>query len=212
MKTFNVLILLSATLILSAVTSPVFAQQAPAGVQHDELLGPDGQPGRGGSAIPEEQREEIRKKIEAVRIWRLTEALQLDTSTSTKLAALLGSFDQQRRAIQHEQMEKMRTLRQALKAPKPDEATIKAALETLEKNHTAMDELKRKEMNSLKSILTIEQQARYVVFQLEFQREIRGMIAGARAGVGKSGKGPGARGGMRGSQTPLDRPGQQPEN
>jgi hypothetical protein len=51
-----------------------------------------------------------------------------------------------------------------------------------------MMDLRKKELNGIKDILTIEQQARYLVFQHEFQREMRGMIAGAR-GQGRGGKG-----------------------
>jgi hypothetical protein len=43
-----------------------------------------------------------------------------------------------------------------------------------------MQELKNKEMSSLKNLLTIEQQARYIIFQQEFIREMRSMIHGAR--------------------------------
>ena len=43
-------------------------------------------------------------------------------------------------------------------------------------------------------MLTVEQQARYVIFQQEFRREMRGMISGARGngpGQGSPGMGPG---------------------
>jgi hypothetical protein len=71
-------------------------------------------------------------------------------------------------------------LQQSLKSPKREESRIKSDLEKLEKNNRAMQELKNKEMSGLKNLLTIEQQARYVIFQQEFMREMRGMIHGAR--------------------------------
>jgi hypothetical protein len=43
-----------------------------------------------------------------------------------------------------------------------------------------MQELKNKEISGLKNLLTIEQQARYVIFQQEFMREMREMIHDAR--------------------------------
>lgn len=190
-------------LMLTAVTINAFGQQKPATVQSggqydDGMNGANpGRPGRNGP-LTEENREAVRKKIEVVRIWRLTDALRLDTNTSAKLSSLLSSFDQQRRSVQRQQMMTMRTLRLAIQSPKPDESSIRTALEALEKNHLAMQELRNNEMSGLKNILTFEQQARYVVFQQEFMSEMRGMIHGARSyGYGGDGVGPGG-GQMRG--------------
>ena len=121
------------TTAFSAVTPVLFAQQGPPAGQYDDTMGPENQSGR-GNALSEKKREEIRKKIETVRIWRLTEKLKLDTTTSAKMASLLSSFDQQRQGIVREQMATMRELRVSLKSQKPDEARIKTALDKLQKN------------------------------------------------------------------------------
>jgi Spy/CpxP family protein refolding chaperone len=103
-------------------------------------------------------------------------------------------MDQQRRDIMREQMAAMRDLRTSLKSPKPDEARLKAALEKLEKGRHTMQELREKEFKALKDVLTIEQQARFLVFQQQFQRDMRGMIAEARGnGPGSGRMGPGGR-------------------
>jgi Spy/CpxP family protein refolding chaperone len=200
-------------LMLAASALTAVAQQGPLpGGQYDEtgLANPD--QAKGGGVPSAERRAEVRKKIEAVRIWRLTEALKLDAATSAKLSSLLSSYDQQQQDIQREQMKTMSALHLALKAPNPDEAKLKTALVTIEKNHRAMQELRNKEMSDLKGILTIEQQARYLVFQQEFMREMRGMIGGARGnGPGKGGRGPGDGPGMGGGQM-RGGPGHPPDN
>jgi len=202
--------------LLTAVTLTAYGQQRPASIQpggqsDDDDMGVEnaGRPGRGGP-MSGEKREAVRKKIEAVRIWRLAEALKLDPDTSAKLSSLLSSFDRQRRDILSEQLRMMRILRLAVKSQKPDESKIRAELEQLEKNHHAMQELRNNEMRALKDLLTIEQQARYVVFQQEFMREMRGMINDARGnGRGGTGTGPGA--GMGGGRT-RGGPGEPPED
>ncbi len=130
----------------------------------------------------QEQRDEIRKKIEAIRIWRMTEELKLDADTSAKLASLLSPIEQKRREIIRERIETMRNLREILKAEKPEEAKIKPLLNRLENNHRALQELKNAESKGIKEILTIEQQARFLIFQREFEREMRETIAQARGG------------------------------
>ncbi len=191
MRTRRIFILLTAAAVICSAV-PAFAQQAAPGGRFDDMPGFDNQPGRGGR-LSEEKREEIRKKIEAVRIWKLTEALKLDENTAAKLSAFLSTVDQHRRDIMREQMETMRELRQTLSTGKPEEPKLKAAIDKLEKNRHAMAEIRSKEIAGLKNILTTEQQARFLIFQQEFRRDIQRMISGAR------GNGPG-RGGMRAGQ------------
>ena len=183
---------------LLAAASLSFAQQGPPGNPSGDSTG------AGGNAPPSEaKREEVRKRIEAVKIWKLTEELKLDPNTSAKLSAFLNPLDRQREEIGREQMHGMRELRSLLQSSKPDDKKIRATLDNLEKNHHAMQELTKKEFSGLKDILTTEQQARFVLFQQEFRREMRGMITGARGGGGPGkggGMGPGYGQGMRGGQ------------
>jgi len=165
--------IIAAALIMAGTA--VHAQQGPAGGH-----GPDAK-----------KQEEVRKKVEAVRIWRLTEELKLDEKTSARLASFLSSVDGQRRGFMRERLETMRDLRTMLKAEHPDEKKMKTFLDNLEQNRRGMMELEVKEINGIKDILTVEQQARYVIFQQEFRREMRGMIAGAKEG-GPGMRGPGA--------------------
>jgi len=178
MRAFVIFLALITT-AFGVMTPTLYAQQAPPAGQHDDVTGLENQPGR-GKTLTKEQWEEIRKKIETIKIWRLTEKLRLDTTTSAKLASLLGSFDQQRQGIIHEQMETMREMRVFLKAPNIDETKIKADLDKLEKNQHSLQELREKEYSELKNVLTIEQQARFLLFQQEFRRDIQRMISNAR--------------------------------
>jgi len=184
-------LLTAVALVLGAATAS-YAQQAPPGSLSDDGTGYGTPDGRGGR-LSEEKREAVRKKIEAVRIWKLTEVLNLDTATSAKLAAYLASMDQQRMKIFREQMMTMRELRRILKTPKPDEQSLSVSLDKLEKSRHTMQVLRDQELSGLKDILTTEQLARYVLFQQEFQREIREMIDSAHrkgdAGRGQMGNG-----------------------
>jgi Spy/CpxP family protein refolding chaperone len=195
MKISQVLIL---TIALTLTGMPVLAQRQISGPSAGELQRETGdfppEPGQDGSPS-ENRREEVRKKIEAVRIWRLTEELKLDANASAKLSSLLSSLEQKRRVTRREQVEAMRDLRSFLKAAKPDEAKIRSLLEKLEKNHNEMQAVRNREIKGLKEILTVEQQARYLLFQQDFQREMRDMISGTRGrGQGRDGMGPGGPG------------------
>lgn len=181
-KTANMLILI---IVFALAATPAWSQQRrPQGnAPEDRPRGGEFAADQGpGDPPSEERREEIRKKIDAIRIWRMTEELKLDSGTSAKLSSLLSPIEQKRRENQREHMETMKNLRQLLRSQKPDEAKIKPLLDKLENNQHSMQELRNAEVKAVKDVLSIEQQARFLVFQIEFEREMREMIAGARGG------------------------------
>ena len=173
--------------VLTLAGTVAFAQQAPRGGSYQDEMGLDAQPGQ-WNPPSKEKREEVRKKVEAIRIYRLTGALKLDENASVQLASLLGAIDLQRRELMDQNMDAMKDLRSSLKSPHPSESKLKPILERLEKNHREMSELKDRELKGLKDILTVEQRARYFIFQRDFTREIRGLITNAR-GNGQSMRG-----------------------
>ena len=166
-------------LILTMMVLPAAALQAP--------------PGAPKSGTPSEaQREEIRKKMEAVKVSRLTEELRLDEKTAAKFIPIITALDQKRRTLMRENRKIMDVLRGQLNDPQPDEPKVKAAVGRLEKNHREIMSLRDKEISAVKDNLTVTQQARYFLFHQDFAREMRGMVEAARRGQGR---GPGMGGG-----------------
>jgi precorrin-4 methylase len=129
----------------------------------------------------EQQREEVRKKVEAVRLARLTEALQLDEKTAAKFIPSVTAIEQKRRALLKENQETMKELKIMLHATPPDEAKLKVAIASIEKNRRDIFTLRDKEFTVARDNLTVPQMARYILFNQEFQQEMRGMVEGARA-------------------------------
>ncbi|HLE42036.1 MAG TPA: hypothetical protein VI956_11060 [Nitrospirota bacterium] len=184
--------------VLALLGIPVFAQRQMPGPLPDDRRVEEGEfaPDQGGGGPPSgERREEIRKKIEAIRIWRLTDELKLDEKTAARFFPVLSSLTQRRHELLRENMETERELRLYLEAGRPDEKKIKTALDKMEKIHHEMTRLTEKEIDATKEYLTVEQQARYYLFQQDFQREMREMISGARGG-GQGQRGPGTQGGQ----------------
>jgi hypothetical protein len=183
MTTLKIKVLLTIAALVIGTATASLAQQTPSG----SLSGAGTGPSREGGSASEAKRESVRRKIEAVRIWKLTEALKLDAATSAKLASFLSSIDKQRLEIIRDNMMTMQELRRSLKTEKPDEQSLKDSLDRLGKNRRAFLELRDRELSGLKDILTTEQQAQYVIFQQEFHREMREMIEAARGreGVGR---------------------------
>lgn len=204
MRMIKILIL---TVALAFPGMPVFGQRQMPGPLTDDRQRAQGEfapdQGRGGPPS-DEKREEIRKKIEAIRIWRLTEELKLDEKTAARFFPAISGLSQKRNELMRENMEAQRELRFNLEAGRPDERKIKTALDIMERNQREMTKLTEREIDATKSHLTIEQQARYFLFQQDFQREMREMISGARGGLGPQ-SGQGQRGpGQQGGREPGD--------
>jgi hypothetical protein len=171
--------------MLSLASNAAFAQQATlptstTGLHSNDISNDEQTIPRRNSAISEKKREEIRKKIEVIRIWRLTEVLKLDTDTGAKLTSLLSSMDLKRKDVMKDYTQAMKDLRVYVESAKPDESKIKMVLNTIEKKHHDMEDIRDQELNGLRNILTVEQQGRFLLFQHEFNREMRKMLAGAR--------------------------------
>ena len=143
--------------------------------------GPGGQAFEGDEPLPPfEKREEIRKRIELIRMWKLTEELDLTEETGAKLFPILHTFDEKRRELHKERHTIMNELRKALENVATSDEEIEAAMDKLDENALAVSDLLRQQRQELKGVLSPRQQAKFVLFQREFHREIRKIIAEAR--------------------------------
>jgi ribosomal protein S6 len=133
--------------------------------------------------MTQEQREELRKKIEIIWQQKMTEKLGLTEEEKAKVFPLLHQYEERERALRQEnrqlayELEKMinnnaseKELKRAL------ERTIKA----LEENNRKLQEVREEGFHELTKILPVEKQAKYIVFQTHFQREMHNLIRMAR--------------------------------
>ncbi|MCX5885559.1 MAG: hypothetical protein NT096_06590 [Proteobacteria bacterium] len=127
-----------------------------------------------------EERERVRKRIDLIRMWRLTEDLNLDEETGSKLFPLLRQYEEKRRDLAKKREELIFALKAQLKTGQPHEDGIKGILKKWEEIRAEEQDVNRKEKEDLKGILSIEQQAKYLLFQQEFTKEMRRMIADVR--------------------------------
>jgi len=125
-----------------------------------------------------EQREKVRKRIETMKMWKLTKALDLDEKTASRLFPMLNDYDKKREEIEKGIRKDISSLKDALQVN--DESRIKELLEVLEQKHNTLKGLRDEERDRLREVLTIEQQARYLIFKMEFRRDMRRMISEAK--------------------------------
>ena len=165
-------------------------------------------PGPRQEWLTEQQREVVRKKMDAVRIARLTETLKLDEKTAAAFIPVITALEQKRRDLFKENHEIMQEMRSLLHASTPDEGKLKAAISRMEKNRQEIAAQRTKEFEAARNNLTVTQTAHYIIFNQEFQQEMRGMMdrtRGGRTGKNAGGRGPGQ--GMAPGRGPGQGPG-----
>ncbi len=126
----------------------------------------------------------IRKKVEIMRVWELTKVLDLDEETASKLFPILHEYDKKRTKIHEDIRENRGKLEEALNDGSYDR--MKRILNRLERHHEVMQKISQEERIELRNILTVKQQAKFVLFHHEFKHRTKRMLAEAikhRAGM-----------------------------
>ena len=124
--------------------------------------------------------EKIRKRIETIKIWKLTEKLDLTSEQSEKFFPIYNRFEADRDSVLDEKFTAFGKLDSLLKLEDPPEKDIFAALDKLDSFEGKVQGLRKKFRNDLKGILTTKQLGELYVFEMHFMREIRQIIRDAR--------------------------------
>jgi|UniRef100_A0A7V6CN24 Spy/CpxP family protein refolding chaperone len=116
-----------------------------------------------------------RETIENLRLWRLTEELNLTEEQSAKIFPKwkkLRELREKRREEREKELEKLSEL--LLKKAKDDE--IKKQVNMIKENDKKNREECEKLEEEIFSLLTPIQQAKYLLFHMNFEAKIKGMI------------------------------------
>lgn len=127
-------------------------------------------------------------KLEALRVWKLTQELNLDEEQSAPFFANLTRSRKVRETYRASRRSMLDNLGIALKKKTLDIEELQAgvdSLETLEDSRRAEERSLRQE---LRSILSVEQLARFFVLQADFDRQARRVIGDIRRGQEHPGK------------------------
>ena len=121
----------------------------------------------------------VRKKVEALRAWQLTEVLNLDEETSSRLFPAMRQTDQERWKIESRNRELVREMSQSLERSNLDPRKIDGILDELLSNRMELVRVEARHLERVRQILSPEDTARYLMFQIRFQREIKRKAAQA---------------------------------
>ena len=116
---------------------------------------------------------QVRKKVEALRAWQLTEELDLDEETSSRLFPAMRKADKERWKIEASNRKLVREMSQSLQAKKPDSRRINRILNELQENRRELIRVEENHLERVRQVLSPADTARYLLFQIRFQKEIK---------------------------------------
>jgi len=121
------------------------------------------------------------ERIERWKKVRMIEFLDLSEDQSSRFFARLNEHDKQRRALQAAKTEALDRLERLLRNRAGEDEypeAFNAVLDVQQK----MGEEDRAFFESLKNLLTVEQQAKFLLFQRQFERQLRDALRQMRRG------------------------------
>jgi|GEM_PF-647147 len=133
-----------------------------------------GPPPEWGEGVSEERKERIKKRVETMRIWKLTEALALDEDRAIKFFPRYKEFMNKTETLKRETIKAGRIIEKGFKQDEKIDYSkqynlIKSNMELMQK-----DLFKFVESNS--DILNDKEKAALLVFEMRFEKALHGMM------------------------------------
>lgn len=131
-------------------------------------------PGKEAERLKAEQK--IRERIEMLRMWRLLEALDLSTGQSEIFLPIFNNFQKEQKELEHKKRESLKVLEDELNKKSVDLKKVQTFLEDLEENRVLFEKNRVSFLSKAKEVLSLEQQAKLVLFEERFAEHIKDMI------------------------------------
>lgn len=162
----------AALLAAAAAALPARAQEPPPG------------PGR-------EEIEDLRETVHLLMLSRLKRAVPLTEEQGKNVVPLLDQLDEARRDHMRQRREALREMRRLLESPKPSEADLTESVRRAREMRLSFESMRRKIEEQVAAQLSVEQQARMMIFMQDFRRDLRQQLRGHRGrrpGMGPPGR------------------------
>jgi Spy/CpxP family protein refolding chaperone len=126
---------------------------------------------------PQSRTEE---NLVAFKLLRMTQVLELTEEQTTKVYPAVIRLEKEKHAIMKDLNTEMRGLRELLRAEKPEEPKILAAVDNINKMRQMVRQKDEELEQFLRKNLTVAQYAKYTLFMVDFYRGLSESLDRAR--------------------------------
>ncbi|MFH0787560.1 MAG: hypothetical protein V2B13_08075 [Pseudomonadota bacterium] len=120
--------------------------------------------------------EKARERIQMIRMWKLTEALKLDREEAARFFAITSQYEETQRKLRRDFQEEILRLRVLMREMHPPERELREVISRIKTKSRDLRDIKQKQEEEELHGLKLEQQARYILFQVDFRRDMENMI------------------------------------
>jgi len=113
------------------------------------------------------------ERIEILTMWKMIEALNLDSATADKIMAIRYQFLTRRKEIKKALDRDFDLLRQGVKSPSTDDAELARLLQSVREKRKELVNLHGEQYDEVARILPVRKQAELILFLKDFRRQLR---------------------------------------
>jgi hypothetical protein len=128
-----------------------------------------------------EDKTRMRQRIHMMKMWKLTEVLELDEQTAAKLFPLMREFAVKQQELHAKRVEIVKQMGQELDKDAPAPAVLRPLIDEFKQNERAMVEARITRLDDMSKLLGDEQVAKIIALIPKFEREFKGLLGEARA-------------------------------
>lgn len=119
---------------------------------------------------------EVQARFKEVRGRMLRQEAGLSEATAQKTEKVLDQFDPRRREIMRDMHQRMQTLRELLQNDSADQKAYQEVLDAIQSDQKDMEQLKSRQIEALKQVLTPKEQARVLMTMKQMHHRTRQML------------------------------------
>lgn len=121
----------------------------------------------------DERGRNVQENIQTVKKWKLVETLNLTEEQTTKLFPRINEVDKARQDFHHGHRQLVDDLEHMLKKGQPSDNELIAKMNEIDALKKAHEDEIRDLEAKVKEVLTVEQQAKWVLFEIKFEDYVR---------------------------------------
>lgn len=121
-----------------------------------------------------------RERIELLKMWKLTDALDLDQETAAKLFPLMNEYEGKIGDLRKQRHEFTKRMREELDKSEPDSAALQKMIDDFKKNEEDMADLRIEKFEAMSKVLSVEQAAKALLLIPKFEHDMKKMVGEVR--------------------------------
>jgi hypothetical protein len=134
-------------------------------------------PWRGGRGL----HEKVGERIQMMRMMKMTEALRMDRDQAARFFAAENQYEENKRRLRREYQEDVQRLRTILmRDTTPPERDLREIVSRIKSRKKEINDLSLRQTEETMNLLKLDQQARYIIFHIDFRREMEDLIREVR--------------------------------